>query len=231
MSGMSRVSRSPTLMPSGATRTSPPNRSPLLTAISAAIQPPSDEPITITSRRFRSVSRPRQKYTSSPTLSTLLASDDCLEPVCDGAPNRPSAARRAMDRDGGSRPSSPWSQRIGRPWPRSRISSVTPCTLNQPGRSAVIVDRDYIRKVLRPLLDAAGAGRGAAAGGVRGLQAQVEGRSLHHHEPRANHDRNETRGTEPRLDRTPDSDLAGATKLCVGGLGGRSRTWGRRCRQ
>src|SRR5262249_57338789 len=69
----------------------------------------------------------------------------------------------------GSRPSSPWSQRIGRPWPRSRISSVTPCTLNQPGRSAVIVDRDYIRKGLRPLLGAAGAGRGGAAGGGGGV--------------------------------------------------------------
>src|SRR5713226_7751903 len=53
MSGMSRVSRSPTLMPSGATRTSPPRRSLLFTAISAATQPPSDDPITTTSRRFR----------------------------------------------------------------------------------------------------------------------------------------------------------------------------------
>ena len=50
MSGMSRVSRSPTLMPSGATSTSPARRSLHFTAISAAIQPPSDEPITTTSR-------------------------------------------------------------------------------------------------------------------------------------------------------------------------------------
>ena len=59
MSGMSRVSRSPTLMPSGAISTSAARRSVHLTAISAAIHPPSDEPITTASRAFCSARKSR----------------------------------------------------------------------------------------------------------------------------------------------------------------------------
>src|SRR6266850_3227679 len=68
----------------------------------------------------------------------LFTSGECPKPGCDGATSRPWAASRSRKGAVGSRPSSPWSQRIGRPCPRSRISSVTPCTFSHPGRSFAI---------------------------------------------------------------------------------------------
>src|SRR5882724_817820 len=62
----------------------------------------------------------------------LAASGEWPNPGCDGASTWPWVARRSSTGASGSRPSSPWSQRIGRPCPRSMTSSCTPCTVSQP---------------------------------------------------------------------------------------------------
>src|SRR5215471_13434522 len=58
-------------------------------------------------------------------VSTVAESGECPYPGCEGASTRPCAASRSSAASAGSTPSSPWSQRMGRPCPRSTASSFT----------------------------------------------------------------------------------------------------------
>src|SRR5260370_40147423 len=62
----------------------------------------------------------------------LWASGEWPNAGCDGASRGRWVARRSSTGASGWRPSSPCSQRIGRPCPRSMHSSCTSCTVSQP---------------------------------------------------------------------------------------------------
>src|ERR1700730_1661914 len=76
----------------------------------------------------------------------LAASGEWPNPGCDGASRWPWAASRSSTGASGSRPSSPWSQRIGRPCPRSNNSSCTPCTVNQSLIGLLSASRPDLRR-------------------------------------------------------------------------------------